>query len=64
MTPGFQISHVELSRVLRRAGYPVEEVKEILAQLPDPVDVDRDSQTLGRYGLTRGGLMDQMGASP
>lgn len=64
MTPRFQISHAELSRVLRRAGYPVEEIQKILAQLPDPIDVDRHSQTLRRYGLTRGGLMDQMGASP
>jgi hypothetical protein len=50
--------------VLRRAGYPPEVVKELIAQLPDPVDVDRDAAILARYGVTRGRLMELMGASP
>jgi len=39
-------------------------VEEIVAQLADPIDVDRDSQILERYGLSRDYLMDRMGASP
>jgi hypothetical protein len=41
-----------------------EVIEEITAQLEDPIDVDRDSQILDRYNLTRGRLMEVMGASP
>jgi hypothetical protein len=64
MTPRFQISHDEFARVLQRAGYPLEEIEQIVAQLPDPIDVDRDSHILDRYGLSRDRLMDEFGASP
>jgi hypothetical protein len=64
MTPGTRISHVEFARRLRRFGYPPEVIEEIAAQLEDPIDVDRDSQILERYNLTRGRLMEVMGASP
>lgn len=64
MSPGFQISHSEFSRVLRRVGYPVTEIEEITARLPDPIDVDRDWQVLDGYGLSRERLMERVGASP
>ena len=64
MTSSVQLSHAEFARVLRRAGYPPEVIEEIAAQLADPIDVDRDAHLLDRYNLTRGRLMQVMGASP
>jgi hypothetical protein len=57
-------SHEEAARVLRRAGYPDEFIQELLSQLPDPIDLQRDQQTLARYGVSPERLMDRMGASP
>jgi hypothetical protein len=59
-----RITHAGLVHVLRRTGYPPDEIDEIAAHLPEPIDVDRDSRLLARYGLTRERLMDRMGASP
>ena len=64
MTSSIQLSQAEFARVLKRAGYPPDVIEEIAAQLEDPIDVDRDSQILERYNLTRGRLMQVMGASP
>jgi hypothetical protein len=64
MTPGVRISHAEFARVLRRVGYLPEVIEEITSQLADPIDVDRDSHILERYDLTRGRLMELLGASP
>ena len=64
MTSSIQLSHAEFARVLRRAGYQPEVIEEIAAQLADPIDVDRDAHILDRYNLTRGRLMQVMGASP
>jgi hypothetical protein len=64
MTSGTRITHAEFARRLRRFGYPPEVIDEIAAQLEDPIDVERDSQILDRYNLTRGRLMEIMGASP
>ena len=61
--PGFR-SHEEVARVLRRAGYSDELISEILGQLPDPIDLERDQQILARYGLSSERLMDRMGGSP
>ena len=57
-------SHEEVARVLRRAGYSDEFISEVLGQLPDPIDLQRDQQTLARYGLSPERLIDRMGASP
>jgi hypothetical protein len=57
-------SHAEAARVLRRAGYSDEFIKELLSQLPDPIDLQRDQQILARYGVTRERLMDRMGSGP
>ena len=64
MTSSVQLSHAEFARVLKRAGYPPEVIEEVAAQLADPIDVDRDAHILDRYSLTRGHLMQVMGASP
>jgi hypothetical protein len=57
-------SHEEAARLLRRAGYSDEFIREVLSQLPDPIDVQRDQQILARYGLSPERLMDRMGGSP
>jgi hypothetical protein len=58
------ISKAEASRVLRRAGYSAELIREISDQLADPIDLDRDAQTLLHYGITREHLIETMGGSP
>lgn len=58
------ISHAEFCQVLRRAGYPEDVLDEIVAQLPDPIDVDRDEPVLERCGVTLDHLTDLMGGSP
>ena len=50
--------------VLEMIGYSPDVIDEIKAQLPDPVDAERDEPILARYSLTRGRLMEIMGASP
>ena len=63
-SPPTSRSHEEVARVLRRAGYPDEIIREVLSQLPDPIDLQRDQQILARYGLSPGRLMDRLGGSP
>ncbi len=57
-------THKEFARVLRRAGYPDEFISEVLSQVADPVDLQRDQQILARYGLSSERLMDRLGGSP
>jgi hypothetical protein len=57
-------SHQEMARVMRRAGYRDEFISQVLGQLPDPIDLRRDQQSLGRYGLSSERLMDRLGGSP
>ncbi len=58
------MSRTEFVRMLRLVGYPESVINEILAQVGDPVDADRDRRVLERYGLTHGQLLDRMGGSP
>ena len=64
MFPSVRIPRAEFLRMLRRAEYPVEVIEAIGAQLPDPVDVERDPKILDHYGLSRERLVDRMGGSP
>jgi hypothetical protein len=57
-------SRKEATRVLRRVGYPEAFISDVLGQLPDPIDLQRDQQTLARYGLSGERLMDRLGGSP
>jgi hypothetical protein len=57
-------SHDEVRRVLRRAGYTEEFIRELLSELPDPVELDRDEPIFARYGLGAERLMDRLGGSP
>jgi hypothetical protein len=53
-----------MARVLRRAGYSDEFISEVLGQLADPIDLQRDQQILGCYRLSSERLMDRLGGSP
>jgi hypothetical protein len=57
-------SHKEMARVMRRVGYSDEFIGEVLSQLPNPINLRRDQQILGRYGLSSERLMDRLGGSP
>jgi antitoxin component of RelBE/YafQ-DinJ toxin-antitoxin module len=54
----------EVTRVLERVGLPHDTIREILEELPDPVDLDRDAAVFDRYGLTHSRVMDMLGGSP
>jgi hypothetical protein len=58
------MSREEMERVLRRTGFTPERIDEISAQLPDPIDLERDKGILYRLGLSRELLMDLLGGSP
>jgi hypothetical protein len=63
-SPSAGRSHEEAARVLRHAGYSDEFIQELLSQLPDPIDLERDQQILARYAISPERLMDRMGGSP
>jgi hypothetical protein len=54
----------ELRRVLERADVPHDLIEEVLDQLPDLVDFDRDAAVLDEHGFTRTRLTDMLGGSP
>jgi hypothetical protein len=54
----------EVTRVLQRAGLSRELIDELVRELPDPVDLDRDAAVFDRHGLTYARLTDMMGGSP
>jgi hypothetical protein len=56
--------HEKVTRLLRREGYSDGFISEVLRQLPEPVDVQRDQEILGHFGLSPEQLMDRMGAGP
>ncbi|OBF86138.1 hypothetical protein A5791_01435 [Mycobacterium sp. 852002-51163_SCH5372311] len=49
---------------MRKVGAPPARVEEAKSALPDPIDLTRDDDLLGRFGLTRDQLYDRLGASP
>jgi hypothetical protein len=54
----------EVARVLQRAGLPHDLIDELVKELPDTVDLDRDAEVFDRHGLTHARLTDMMGGSP
>jgi hypothetical protein len=58
------VPHAEVRRVLRRAGYPDRQIDDVLRDLPDPVDTDRDRDALFRKGISMGSLVNRMSGSP
>jgi hypothetical protein len=62
---GRTITKAEAARVLRRCGFPQRVSVPLLADLPDPIDLDRiDPKVVARYGLTAEELSDRLGGSP
>ena len=57
-------SKAVVADALRRVGLAPDLIREVLAPLPDPVDLDKYSDELIRYGITRDQLMSRMGGSP
>ncbi len=57
------MAKAEFLNILRRTGER-DAAKELEAQLPDPVDFDRDADLLARYGFwSAGQLVDRLGGS-
>jgi len=54
----------EVTRVLQRAGLSQGLIDELVRELPDEVDLDRDAAVFDRHGLTHARLTDMMGGSP
>jgi hypothetical protein len=57
-------SHAEAEDALRRAGYSQELIEDVLRDVPDPIDADRDAEAFLKHGLTVDALTDRMGGSP
>jgi hypothetical protein len=58
------VSHAEAERIWRRAGYSQEQIKDVLRDIPDPIDTERDAEALFKLGVSVGALVDRMGGSP
>ncbi|MFZ0040943.1 MAG: hypothetical protein WAK93_06540 [Solirubrobacteraceae bacterium] len=58
------VSKDGLFKKLRFAGISEETIAQLDAVLPDPVDLNRYADTLGRYGLSRDELVSRRGGSP
>jgi hypothetical protein len=63
-TTNSTITKAEAFKVLRRVGIPAATLDRVRIELSDPIDLDRDSAVLGRYGITREHLIDRIGGSP
>jgi hypothetical protein len=50
--------------MLLKVGYSEQQVEDLLRDVPDPIDADRDAALLMRHGLTVDQLRDRMGGSP
>ena len=57
-------SHTEAEVLLRRAGYSQELIDNVLRDVPDPIDPDRDDEAFFKHGLSFDVLVDRMGGSP
>ena len=47
-----------------QGGYLPEQIEDLLRDLPDPIDTERDAAACFERGLSVGSLMDRMGGSP
>ena len=57
-------SHAEAEQMLLRAGFHQEQIEDVLRDLPDPIDIDRDADALVKHGVSREQLTDRLGGSP
>jgi hypothetical protein len=58
------ISKVDATVTLHLAGFSPERIADVLSDLPDPIDLDRDEALLARHGVTLNHLTDSRGGSP
>jgi hypothetical protein len=58
------IPHAEVERVLRRAGYSPQQIKDALRGFPDPMDERECAALESKLGISPNALMDRMGGSP
>jgi DNA-directed RNA polymerase subunit H (RpoH/RPB5) len=58
------LSKEEATSVLHRVGFSQEKIAQILGELDDPIDVDRDAAVLEKHGISRDTLVNLMGGSP
>jgi hypothetical protein len=58
-----EISRDHVLAVMRRVGLQ-DQISRAVAELPDPIDPDRDAQILGNLGLSRERLMQLLGSRP
>jgi hypothetical protein len=58
------ISHADAEQMLRRAGYSQGLIDDVLREVPDPIDAERDGEVLFKHGISAGSLMQVMGSSP
>jgi hypothetical protein len=54
----------QIIQALHQAGIAQQTIDALEAQLPDPVDLDRDGNLLFAYGITWDRLIDRAGGSP
>ena len=64
MADPLKLSKPELERMLRRASLPHYLIQDLLKDLPNLIDCDRDAAVLDRHGISRTRLNDIMGGSP
>lgn len=57
-----QATHAQIRAMLRRIGRSTD-IPEALSRLPDPADIDRDSEAMARFGLLPGQLMETPGGN-
>jgi hypothetical protein len=58
------ISHTEAKRLLRRAAFSEEQIEDLLRDLPDPIDIERDGNAFFERGISVDTLVDRLGGSP
>lgn len=58
------VSHAEVRRVLRTAGYSEDQIDDVLRDFRDPIDLEHAREKLLQHGISLGALMDRRGASP
>ena len=58
------VSHAEAERTLRAVGYSKQEIEDVLRNLSDPIDTERDAMALVKRGITLAHLTDRKGGSP
>lgn len=58
------VTKAEAKRLWRLMGVAPEEVEQLDAELPEPIDIDRDGEVLQQHGITRDNLISVMGGSP